>query len=291
MSAHKSSAVADEPIEILFALQSGFDLLDFSGAYEVFTEALHDQDDPNSKAFDCTIVSAEPQAVSKQGAHVSAQINYKEAYQRLADFDVLVVVGGEVDNVLIAKAEPMPLLRAYAELQKQDTSRERTVLAICTGAMFLAAQGLLSGLAATMHPDHMTKFEHLCSYAAVCNNVERTEVMDDERYVVNNLRFDIGDEDENPYIRLKSDAGRRGSHGRKGSMSFKGSNSRRESIVRRAAMRLGGLRVITTGGMSAGVDASLYLVSALVDDSAAETTASAISWNWQKGVVVDGLDV
>ncbi|KAL5594709.1 hypothetical protein BROUX41_001624 [Berkeleyomyces rouxiae] len=291
MSAHKSSAVADEPIEVLFALQPGFDLLDFSGAYEVFTEALHEQDDSESKAFECTIASAEPQAVSKQGAKIAAQINYKEAYQRLADFDVLVIVGGEVDSILMAKAEPMSLLRAYAEVQKQDTSRERSVLAICTGAMFLAAQGLLSGLAATMHPDHMTKFEHLCSYAAVCNNVERTEVMDDERYVVNNLRFDIGDEDENPYIHRKSDAGRRGSHGRKGSMSFKGSNSRRESIVRRAAMRLGGLRVITTGGMSSGVDASLYLVSALVDETSANAAAKAMAWNWQKGVVVDGLDV
>ena len=51
---------------------------------------------------------------------------------------------------------------------------------------------------------------------------------------------------------------------RKGSMSFKGSNSRRESIARRAAMRLGGLRVITAGGVSCGVDAALYLAGAMV---------------------------
>ncbi|KKA30327.1 hypothetical protein TD95_002261 [Thielaviopsis punctulata] len=292
MSAHKSSAVADEPVEVLFALQPGFDLLDFSGAYEVFAEALHEQDDPNSKAFECTIACAESQAVSKQGARIAAQITYKEAYERLSDFDVVVVVGGDIDNILKAKTEPMPLLRAYTEVQKRDSSRERTVLAVCTGAMFLAAQGLLSGLAATMHPDHMTKFEHLCSYAAVCNNVERTEVMDDERYVVNNLRFDIDDEDSSPYIHTKSEqSGRRGSHGRKGSMSFKGSNTRRESTVRRAAMRLGGMRVITTGGMSSGVDASLYLVSALVDEESANAAAKAMAWNWQKGVVVDGLDV
>lgn len=80
-------------------------------------------------------------------------------------------------------------------------------------------------------------------------------------------------------------------HYSKGSMSFKGSNTRRESTVRRAAMRLGGLRVITTGGMSSGVDASLYLVSALVDEESANAAAKAMAWNWQKGVVVDGLDV
>lgn len=77
----------------------------------------------------------------------------------------------------------------------------------------------------------------------------------------------------------------------KGSISFKESNTRRESIVRRAAMRLGGLRVITAGGQSAGIDASLYLVSALVDDKCAEEVARLLQWTWNKGVVVDGLDV
>ena len=74
-------------------------------------------------------------------------------------------------------------------------------------------------------------------------------------------------------------------------MSFKESNSRRQSIVRRAAMRLGGLRVVTAGGVSAGVDAALYLVGALVDDQTAEDVAKLIQWNWTKGIVVDGIDV
>lgn len=74
-------------------------------------------------------------------------------------------------------------------------------------------------------------------------------------------------------------------------MSWKGSNSRRESIARRAAMRLGGLRVVTAGGVSAGVDAALYLVSAMVDDACALEVARLLQWTWNKGVVVDGLDV
>lgn len=78
---------------------------------------------------------------------------------------------------------------------------------------------------------------------------------------------------------------------RKGSISFKGSNSRRESIARRAAMRLGGLRVITSGGVSSGIDAALYLVSALVDDECSTEVARQMQWTWNKGIVVDGLDV
>lgn len=73
-------------------------------------------------------------------------------------------------------------------------------------------------------------------------------------------------------------------------MSFK-SATRRESIARRAAMRLGGLRVMTSGGVSAGVDAALYLISALVSDDSAAEVARVMQWTWNKGVVVDGLDV
>jgi hypothetical protein len=74
-------------------------------------------------------------------------------------------------------------------------------------------------------------------------------------------------------------------------MSWKGSNTRRESIARRAAMRLGGLRVITSGGVSAGVDAALYLISVLVSDDSANEVARVLQWTWNKGIVVDGLDV
>lgn len=43
MAANKSSAVADqEPIDVLFALQPNFDMLDFAGPLQVFTTAAHD---------------------------------------------------------------------------------------------------------------------------------------------------------------------------------------------------------------------------------------------------------
>jgi hypothetical protein len=78
---------------------------------------------------------------------------------------------------------------------------------------------------------------------------------------------------------------------RKGSISFKGSNSRRESIARRAAMRLGGLRVITSGGVAAGMDAALYLVGVLVSEESANEVARIMQLSFNKGIVVDGIDV
>lgn len=161
-----------------------------------------------TKAFEITLASGEPKVLSGQGVIVHSQISWKDAHERLSDFDVLVVLGGNVEPILTAKAEPLDLIAAFAEIQKTDPSRERTLLSICTGSHFLAQQGLLAGLSATTHPDSLTRFEILCSQAATLNLDERTDVIEDARYVVNNLRFDLGDEDENPYIRRKSDARR-----------------------------------------------------------------------------------
>ncbi len=167
-----------------------------------------------SKAFEVTIAGSEPKVLSEQGVLVGSQISFKEAHDRLEEFDILVILGGNSQEVLDKEAEPLGLINDFAELQKKDPARERTVLSVCTGSLFLARENILSGLSATTHPDYMTKFEILCSEAATRNLTERTDVIEDARYVVNNLRFDLGDEDENPYIRRKSDAGRRPSNAR-----------------------------------------------------------------------------
>lgn len=62
MAAQKTSAVSDEPIDVLFALHPKFDLLDFAGPLEVFTSALHDAKDESEWAqtsfhLDCSSVT------------------------------------------------------------------------------------------------------------------------------------------------------------------------------------------------------------------------------------------
>ncbi|KAL7921662.1 class I glutamine amidotransferase-like protein [Trichoderma austrokoningii] len=289
MAANKTSAIADqEPVDVLFALQPGFDMLDFAGPLAAFYKAQHDPADSSTRAFEVTLAGLEPQVLCAQGTIVQSQVTFKEAHERLEEFDVLVVLGGNVDEVVKKETEPLGLITAFSDLQKKDPARERTVLSVSTGSHLLAREGILCGLSATTLSDHLTTFENLCSDAATRYLTERTDVIEDARYVVNNLRFELT-EDESPYTRRASDAGR--PHGRKGSISFKESNTRRESIARRAAMRLGGLRVITAGAHGAGVDAALYLVSALVDEQCAEEVARSMQWTWTKGVVVDGLDV
>ena len=254
---------------------------------------------------------------SQQGATLKAHMSYSDALTHLSTIDVLVIIGGTTDKVLKSKSQPLSLIKAFAEQQKKNPARERTLYSVCTGSLFLAETGILSGLSATTHPDFLTKMEIICSNAAQRDMADRCDVVDDTRYVVNNLRFELGEnEDENPYILSKKEyrekrrmsqsgggppspveerangGGRRpGSSARKGSMSLKMSNSRRESVLKRANLRLGGLRVITASGVTSGIDGALYLVGALVSDDAAEEVARKMCHKWARGTVVDGTDV
>jgi hypothetical protein len=229
---------------------------------------------------------------SEQGVIFKSDASYEEIHKHLRDFDILIVPGGDVETIIKNKVQPQPLkiIKAFSDVQQKYPDKERTLMAVGTASLLLAHVGTLSGLSATTHPDFYTKFENVCSQAAQRDLTERTNVLE-ERYVVNNLRFDLGeDPDENPYIRKKSDA-RRPSNARKGSNAWKESNTRRESNARRAAMLLGGLRVITSGGTGCGMDAALYLVSIMVSVDTANEVARILQHNWTKGVVVDGIDV
>ena len=130
-------------------------------------------------------------------------MDYEDAHDSLEDFDILIIPGGNVEAIIKDTAEPMGLIKAFVELQKTDPSKERTLMSVCTGSLMLARLGFLQGLSATTHPDYYTKLEILCQEAARMGDMEQTDVME-ERYVVNNARFDLGEnEDENPFILKK----------------------------------------------------------------------------------------
>ena len=245
-----------------------------------------------SKAFECTIAAASQGVTSSSGLTVKADIDYEDAHESLTDYDVLIIPGGSgIDDVIKKQSEPLEIIKAFAELQKKDPSKERTVMSIGTGSLFLAQAGLLQGLAATTHPDYYTKMEIICKEAARRGDLEQTDVME-ENYVVNNARFDLGEKmEENPFILNKRPDARRKSIARKGSNAWKESVKRRESNARRASMRLGGLRVITSGGITSGLDASLYLVAAMASHESAQEVGRVMQYAWNKGVTVDGIDV
>ena len=148
-----------------------------------------------SKAFEVQFAGPSAAMTSVQGLTIKADMDYEDANDEIEDFDVIIVPGGEgVFEVLKGKAEPLSLLTKYVELQEKSPAKERTILAIDVGSLLLAQQGMLEGLAATTHPDYYTRLETICQDAASRDLSMRTDVME-ERYVVNNARFDLG---ENP---------------------------------------------------------------------------------------------
>ncbi|KAE9972272.1 hypothetical protein BLS_004097 [Venturia inaequalis] len=291
MSAVQDPRDINEPLQVLFPLHDAFDTLDFVGPMEMFSHALHDQKNKETKAFNITVAAAKPAVKSAQGLTVKADIDLEDAVEDIGKWDIIVVPGGGTEGLLKANAEPMNLIKEYVKLQESDPSKERTLFSVCTGSLLLAQAGVLQGLAATTHPDYYLKLELACQDAARKGNLERTDVME-ERYVVNNARFDLGEKwEENPFILdSRPDPVRRKSSARKGSESYKLSK-RRESLVKRATMKLGGMRVITSGGVTAGMDAALYLVAALVSIESANEVARVTQFQWQKGVTCEGIDV
>ncbi|MCJ1470692.1 hypothetical protein MMC07_009339 [Pseudocyphellaria aurata] len=281
-----------EVIEVLFALHPSFGAQELCGPIEVLTTARHNIKDPETKAFNCTLAAATAGVTSSSGLTVKADIDFEDALEDLNDYDVLIIPGGSgIDEVLQKDGDPVKLIKAFADLQQKDPSKERTLMSIGTGSLVLAQAGLLQGMAATTHPDYYTKMEIICQEAARRGDLEQTDVME-ENYVVNNARFDLGEKmDENPFILTKRPDGRRKSIARKGSNAWKESVKRRESNARRAALRLGGLRVITSGGVTSGFDASLYLVAAMVSHESALEVARVMQLSWNKGVTVEGIDV
>lgn len=307
MSAIREEGTEAEPIQVLYTLHHNMNALDFAGPLQVLQTALYDNEDEGKcgftrskyaqltfnledKAFDATFVGPEEHTMASQGCSYRAHMSYKEAYKRLKEFDVLVVPGGGWEEIIKNKSEPLGLIRAFADLQEHNSAKERTILSVDTGSLFLAHEGLLQGLSATTHPDQYIKLELLAQESAQKDLDTRTEVLEGERYVVNQGRFDLGENpDDNPYVFKKTM--RKMSSARKGSEVRRQSNAQRESIVRRATMRLGGMRVITSGGSTSGIDASLYLVSALVSHESAQEVSRKMQFNWVKGVVVDTIDV
>ena len=178
-------------------------------------------------------------------------------------------------------------------LQENDPTKERTLFSVCTGSLFLAKAGVLQGLASTTHPDYIINMEILCQEAARDDTGVGTDVQE-ERYVVNNARFALEEDIENnPFVfrkQIKSTVGAKPRMGRKGSDALKMAR-RRESVIKRAELPYGGMRIITSSGVTAGMDAALYLVGALVSIESAEQVARGMCFEWQKGVTVEGIDV
>ncbi|KAL2062091.1 hypothetical protein VTL71DRAFT_6357 [Oculimacula yallundae] len=224
------------PLKVLYAIHPGMDTLDFTGPLEVFCSASHTRTFAPSSTkipvFTQTVAALTPTVLTHQNINISRHISISEAYEQLSTFDILIIPGGGSDAVLSGNNEPIHLIKAFSELPKKSDGGVRTILSVCTGALFLAEAGILGdGMKATTHPLFYGQLEELCKGKG------DVEVVKD-RFVVN-----------------KVNEGK-------------------------------GLRIITSGGVSCGLDSCLWLIEDVAGKECKENVAKMIQYSFNEGIVL-----
>ncbi|KAG7004419.1 hypothetical protein G7Y79_00025g057050 [Physcia stellaris] len=102
-----------------------------------------------------------PEILAGNVMTVKADMSIATALPKISDFDILVVPGGWPTlllNMINSGSEELKFIEAFnassAPNNDHGKGDEKIILSICTGALFLAATGVLAGLKATTH--HMS---------------------------------------------------------------------------------------------------------------------------------------
>ncbi|KAJ5436409.1 DJ-1 domain InhA-type [Penicillium cf. griseofulvum] len=126
----------------------GFNILDVSGPVSVLYNSH----------FSVSYAAKDELTTSQENITVKRDISLAEAKLRLSDYEILIVPGSRPTNILPhveseqgQLSELVEFITSFASDRDQESVRQRTILAVCIGAYFLAFGGVLDGLTATTH--------------------------------------------------------------------------------------------------------------------------------------------
>lgn len=189
-------------IHVGILMFDGVQIIDFAAPYEVFGQA----------GFRISTVSAQGKPVTTaMNLKVSPDLSFAQA----ASFDVLVVPGGNIHDVVEDQ-----VVRKW--LRERSVEAD-IVLSVCTGSHILATSGLLDNLAATTFHK---------AFDGLADISPSTKVVRHERWVDNG-------------------------------------------------------KIVTSAGLSSGMDAALHVVERLQGRGRARTVAMNLEydWRWEQGFV------
>lgn len=215
-----------QTLKVLYHMHPDLDTLDLTGPLEILSHAVYPSTD--TKVFTPTITAVSEITTTNQTLKIKRDIPISEAYEKLEEYDVLMIPGGGSPGVLEGKTEPLELIKAFVDLPKKE-GKQRVLMSVCTGSLFLAEAGVLDGLQATTHPGYYGKMREILEVKAKAGNLKGTKVLE-ERFVVNKV-----DEEK-------------------------------------------GLRTITCGGVSCGLDGSLWLIESIAGKEAKEKVAYIVQY-------------
>ena len=176
-----------KPLRVLIPIHPELDALDYIGPLALLVSPRIPQtNDPStspsisSRAFEILTTSLTPMTAAEQGVVFGRDISMEEAYRILSIIDILIVPGGASAAVLDANTEPLSLIKAFSSLPACDPGSERIIMSVCTGALFLASQGVLKGQVCTTNSFDLDRLRTMVASAG------STVVGDKgERFVVN----------------------------------------------------------------------------------------------------------
>ena len=227
-----------EQIQVLLLIYPGFNTLDLNGPLEVLRSSTYPIPGPFA-----TQIAAEAEddigTTAYEGITVKRNLSLIDAIERIAEWEVLIIVGAPTNAVLKEVKRGGndgvgQVLEAFMRLGAFPDGKERVMLSICTGALIPGALGVFDGMSATTHHLALQTLSTLC-----------------QEYVASHQGT---------------------AHGTK--------------VVRQRYVDAGwnekGTRIISAGGVSSGIDATMYLVKEKIGREIAEKIADAMEYAWRE---------
>jgi putative intracellular protease/amidase len=202
-AAAEAGKSAVHPTSVAILLFDGAQTIDYTGPYEVFSDAMW-QGDRAFRVF--TVAAREGTIRTAAGMVVTPDFTFGAAPHA----DIVVVPGGAVTPVLEDAATIAWVRKVSADA--------RIVMSVCNGAFFLARAGLLDGLDVTTTAGNLATLQQMAPKAKVTANKRVT---------------DNG-------------------------------------------------KIVTTGGLTAGIDGALHIVQRETSETLARGLALYLEYDWQR---------
>jgi putative intracellular protease/amidase len=141
------------PYKVAVYLFPGGDLLDFSGPVEIYSASPNPAEPPFEIISFAHYSPVKPQT---SALVYTPNTSFEEMAKKIEDYDILVIPGshGDVINSVISSKEGkelFALIKRFASLPPRTPGGKRFLQSVCTGAILLAASGVLENRTVTTH--------------------------------------------------------------------------------------------------------------------------------------------